>query len=46
LGPLRAAQLVRTTDVPVMALGGVTMSRAARLMGTGIAGVAAIGALT
>jgi thiamine-phosphate pyrophosphorylase len=46
LGPLRAAQLVRTTDVPVMALGGVTTAHAARLMGTGIAGVAAIGALT
>jgi thiamine-phosphate pyrophosphorylase len=46
LGPLRLAALVRAAGVPVIALGGVTGRNAGRLLGTGVAGLAAIGALT
>ncbi len=45
LGPLRFAQLVRTSRVPVIALGGVDMKNAPRLISTGAAGLAAIGGL-
>jgi thiamine-phosphate pyrophosphorylase len=38
-------QAARATSIPVLALGGVNATRAAELHGTGIAGVAAIGAI-
>ena len=45
LGPLRCARLTKRISVPVIALGGMTTARAIRLVGSGVAGVAAIGAL-
>lgn len=45
LGPARFATLARTARVPVYALGGVNMKTAPRLLGSGAAGLAAIGAL-
>ena len=42
LGPLRFAQLVRTSAAPVIALGGVNKKNAPRLISTGAAGLAAI----
>jgi thiamine-phosphate pyrophosphorylase len=44
LGPVRLASLVRAAGLPVYALGGVNASTIARLKGTGVAGVAAVGA--
>ncbi len=46
LGPLRFASLVRSSAVPVYALGGISEATAGRLTGSGAAGLAAIGALT
>lgn len=45
LGPVRAGTIARATPCPVYALGGVTLTTAPYLVGTGIAGVAAVGAL-
>lgn len=45
LGVLRFARLVRSSPVPVYALGGITAETARRLRGSGAAGFAAIGAL-
>lgn len=45
LGSVRFAALVRSTDMPVYALGGVDTETIDRLRPAGIAGVAAIGAL-
>ena len=45
LGTVRFAALVRTTDMPVYALGGVDEKTVSRLRPAGIAGVAAIGAV-
>lgn len=45
LGAVRFAALVRTTDMPVYALGGVDEETVSRLRPAGIAGVAAIGAV-
>lgn len=45
LGPLRLAAIARAARVPVIALGGISARNARRLMGTGVAGLAAIGAL-
>ena len=42
LGPLRFALLVKTSRVPVIALGGVNNKNAPRLLSTGAAGLAAI----
>jgi thiamine-phosphate pyrophosphorylase len=38
-------EAVRASTIPVLALGGITASRAQELRGTGVAGVAAIGAI-
>ena len=46
LGPEAFAALVRTTDLPVIALGGMNAERARALADTGMHGWAAIGALT
>ena len=46
LGPIRFAQLVRTSRAPVIALGGVNKQNAPRLISTGAAGLAAIDGLT
>ncbi len=46
LGPLRFAALVRTSRVPVYALGGVSGRTAARLMSSGAVGVAAVDGLS
>ena len=43
IGPARLSGLVRSVSLPVYALGGVDVSTAPRLRGTGIAGVAAVG---
>ena len=45
LGTVRLAALVRTTDMPVYALGGVDEETVSRLRAAGIAGIAAIGAI-
>jgi thiamine-phosphate pyrophosphorylase len=45
LGPLRFASLTRAAGLPVVALGGVNSATARRLMRSGAAGFAAIGAL-
>jgi thiamine-phosphate pyrophosphorylase len=45
LGAVRFAALVRTTDMPVYALGGVDEETVSRLRAAGIAGIAAIGAI-
>ncbi len=45
LGPARLASLVRRTKRPVYALGGVNAMTAARLIGSGAAGIAAVEAL-
>lgn len=45
LGALRAGAIARLGAAPVYALGGVDESNARRLEGTGIAGIAAVGAL-
>jgi thiamine-phosphate pyrophosphorylase len=42
LGPLRLARLVRLSRVPVYALGGVNERTARRLLGVGVAGLAAV----
>jgi thiamine-phosphate pyrophosphorylase len=44
LGPLRFAILARRTKAPIVALGGIDARRARRLIGTGVAGVAAVSA--
>lgn len=46
LGPARFAQLVRTSHLPVIALGGVKASNARRALATGAAGLAAVEAWT
>ena len=45
LGPIRFALLARSSRAPVMALGGVNMKNAPRLVGAGAAGLAAIDGL-
>lgn len=45
LGPLRAGAIARAVSAPVYALGGVTADNASMLIGSGLAGLAAIGAL-
>jgi thiamine-phosphate pyrophosphorylase len=45
LGPLLLAACARIAPVPIIALGGITAANAPRLLGTGAAGIAAIGAL-
>jgi len=45
LGPLRFVILRRGAGIPVLALGGITEATARRLKGSGIAGLAAVGAL-
>ena len=45
LGTVRFAALVRSTDMPVYALGGVDGGNVSQLRSAGIAGVAAIGAV-
>src|SRR5690606_28959794 len=45
LGPLRAGAIARLTHTPVYAPGGVDARSARALEGTGIAGIAAVGAL-
>ena len=44
LGPVRFARMVRTTETPVLALGGVNALTARRLLPTGAAGLAAVDA--
>ncbi len=44
LGPLRLAQMARHARTPVIALGGVSARTAPRLLGTGVAGLAAVDA--
>lgn len=46
LGPARLAGIARTTRMPVYALGGVNGRTAGRLIGTGVAGFAAVEGLT
>jgi thiamine-phosphate pyrophosphorylase len=46
LGPLRFARLARQTRLPVVALGGMTQTRARRLRASGLHGWAAIDAWT
>jgi len=46
LGTVRFAALVRRAGLPVYALGGVDARTAPRLLGSGAAGLAAIGAFT
>ena len=43
LGPSGLAQVVRAVGVPVLAIGGVTLERIARVAASGASGVAAIG---
>jgi len=45
LGPLRFAALVRGAPLPVYGLGGIAAGNARRLLGSGAAGIAALGAL-
>lgn len=42
LGPLRLARIVSTARSPVYALGGVNPTTAARLLGTGVLGIAGV----
>jgi thiamine-phosphate pyrophosphorylase len=42
LGPVRLARLVQSARLPVIALGGVNARTAPRLLGAGVAGLAAI----
>ena len=42
IGPARLADWVRLADLPVIALGGVDARTAPRLLGTGVAGLAAV----
>ncbi len=42
LGPLRLAQIVRFSGRPVYALGGVSQTTAARLLATGVVGIAGV----
>lgn len=44
IGPLRLSTLARACKLPVYALGGVEAATAPRLAGTGVAGLAAVGA--
>jgi thiamine-phosphate pyrophosphorylase len=46
LGVLRARALVRTAELPVYALGGITTDTAKRLAGSGFSGLAAIGGVS
>jgi thiamine-phosphate pyrophosphorylase len=46
IGPLRFARLVRTGPLPIYALGGIDEAGARRLLRSGAAGFAAIGALS
>jgi len=46
IGPLRFARLVRLSPLPAYALGGIDETRARRLLNSGAAGFAAIGALS
>ena len=46
LGPLKLAMQARRASAPVYALGGVTAKTAGRLVGTGVAGFAAVEALS
>jgi thiamine-phosphate pyrophosphorylase len=46
LGPVRLAALMRRAGLPVYALGGVTTNNAARLLGSGAAGLAMVEGLT
>ncbi len=45
LGPFRFGLIARKSPIPVYALGGITGKNAGRLIGTGAAGIAALGAL-
>ena len=42
LGPMRLAQIVRLARSPVYALGGVNQVTAARLLATGVVGIAGV----
>lgn len=42
LGPMRLAQIVRISGCPVYALGGVSQTTAARLLATGVVGIAGV----
>ncbi|NQV55555.1 MAG: thiamine phosphate synthase [Rhodospirillales bacterium] len=46
LGPRLLASWIRTAPLPVYALGGISVSNAGRLMGSGAAGIAGIGGFT
>jgi thiamine-phosphate pyrophosphorylase len=46
LGAVRFARLVREAPIPVYALGGIDARGAARLLGSGAIGIAALGALS
>jgi thiamine-phosphate pyrophosphorylase len=43
LGPAGFAKIVRATQIPVLAIGGITVARVRQVAATGAAGVAAIG---
>jgi thiamine-phosphate pyrophosphorylase len=45
LGPMRLAAMARGARRPVIALGGINCATARRLIGTGVAGIAATGAI-
>lgn len=45
LGPVRFSQLVRSSALPVIALGGIDAGNARQLLGSGAVGLGAIGAL-
>jgi len=45
IGPEGVAAVARASPVPVIAIGGVTADTATQLAGTGIAGIAAVGAI-
>ncbi len=46
MGAIRFAVLVRRAGLPVYALGGINAETAPRLLGSGAAGLAAVGAFT
>ncbi len=46
LGPMRLAQIVRLAKSPVYALGGVSQTTAARLLATGVVGIAGVEVFT